>query len=312
MKWIEIREIETNNEILAPQIYWEVDRETSTQWIEISSEVNKELNDFLSSFTEFMWMKRDTFYRVDAYFNEEKLYILDVNASFVDWWGNALNFARATEQEVSQILYDIMPRKFYLWEEIYRPEFELCLNELRNLDIEAEEVKNYFLNIWENQRNKTYAYWSFDRNENLFPYDWIRLDNKMNLALFSKIWKWQNVVIPSITLPSECSWQDLPKDVFLKMTWKNDINKSNLWKVKEWKPRKWWLAAEEWDNWKIIAQEKIKPMKNSNWENLQAIIMAGWNVEKWDWIQSIAWYVQASTKNIINDNSTQSPLVINN
>ena len=44
------------------------------------------------------------------------------------------------------------------------------------------------------------------------------MDNKMNLALFAKIWKSTNVEIPQIITPNESAWEDVPKDYVYKIT----------------------------------------------------------------------------------------------
>jgi hypothetical protein len=54
--------------------------------VEVSPEIIEEMNDFLEKYSNFTGIKKTAFYRIDAYFNEEKLYILDINASFVDGW----------------------------------------------------------------------------------------------------------------------------------------------------------------------------------------------------------------------------------
>jgi hypothetical protein len=43
------------------------------------------------------------------------------------------------------------------------------------------------------------------------------MDNKMNLALFSKTWKAKNIEIPQIITPSEFAWEDVPKDYVYKI-----------------------------------------------------------------------------------------------
>jgi hypothetical protein len=45
-----------------------------------------------------------------------------------------------------------MPENFHLQEEIYRPEFELCMNELQELGINSQEVNQL------SESMKTYVY----------------------------------------------------------------------------------------------------------------------------------------------------------
>lgn len=303
MNNFELINTDMNENIVAKTIYWNEQRKFWKQMIEISPEIQQELNSFLEKYSQFVWMKKTSFYRIDAYFNEEKLYILDINASFVDGWWNALNFARATSQEVDNILNEVMPERFYLQDEIYRPEFELCIQELQKLWIEAWEVQEL------SERMKTYVYGILPRTINTFPYDGLRIDNKMNLALFSKIWNSNNIEIPQIITPSEASWEDVPKDYVYKITWKNDVQINTSWqltgwKVKVWKPKKWKWAADKWQDGKMLAQKQVETLKNIQWENMQLIFMCANNTV-------ISGYTQASSNDIINDNSAQSPLIFN-
>ena len=303
MNNFELIQTDMNEEIVAKTIYGKQQREFWSEMVEVSPEIISELNDFLEKYSEFTWMDKTSFYRIDAYFNEEKLYILDINASFVDGWWNALNFARATSQEIDNILNETMPENFYLQDEIYRPEFNLCIDELQELGINSQEVSKL------SESMKTYVYGVIWRTINAFPYDGIRMDSKMNLDLFSKIWKSENIEIPQIITPSEASWEDIPKDYVYKIIWKNDIQTNNSWqlqgwKVKVWKPKKWKWAADKWQDGKMLAQKQVETMQNKNSENLQLIFMSADN-------QIISGYTQASNNDIINDNSAQSPLILN-
>jgi hypothetical protein len=73
------------------------------------------------------------------------------------------------------------------------------------------------------EQSKTYVYGVISRTINVFPYDGMRMDNKMNLAMFSKIWESKNIEIPQIITPSEASWEEMPKDYVYKISGKNDI-----------------------------------------------------------------------------------------
>jgi hypothetical protein len=54
----------------------------------------------------------------------------------------------------------------------------------------------------------------------------------------------------------------------------------------------------------MLAQKQVETMQNKNSENLQLIFMSADN-------QIISGYTQASNNDIINDNSAQSPLILN-
>ena len=297
MNKIITKKFDLDEKIIAKSIYWNEKRNFTNEWIEISEEVKEEFKIFLEEYIKFIWLKKTAFFRIDAYFDENNLYISDINWSFVDGWWNALNLTRAINEDIDNILLSKFPENFYLQEEIYRPEFELLISELNLNWIKAEEIEEI------NERYKTYLYWTESRKWNLFPYDWLRIDNKMNLALFSKKWKWKNIKIPEFTLSSEKSYEDIPKKSVLKVTWKQDIKWLD-WKIKIWKPKNWKLASKLWEENKLVVQEIKDPYIDENWKNNQAIFMTI-NSEP------IVWYVQKSIENIINDNSVQWPLIFN-
>lgn len=295
---IEQREFTLDNDIIAKSIYWKKERDFTNEWLLISGNLKKELEEFLDQFIEFINLEKTAFFRIDAYFDDEKLYILDVNGAFVDGWWNALNFSRAIKQQISSVLLWKFPENFYLQDEVYRPEFNLLLSELRlqwNVVQEVDKIEEI---------NKTYIYGESQRKANLFPYDWLRIDNKMNLALFSKQWTWNNIEIPDFILVNDASWEDVPKDYVFKISWKSDIWKG-WWKVNVWKPKKWKVWSKLWEENKLVAQRIVKPFIDSGWRNNQAIIMSIEN-------EPVVGYVQKSMDRIINDNSLQWPLVFNN
>lgn len=292
------RDFSIDTEIIAPKIYWDFQREISSKWVLVNDEVRWELEDFLQEYARFLWLtNRKIFFRIDAYFDENKLYILDMNASFVDGWWNAINFTRAVSWGVWEILSWYFPASFFLQEDVYRPEFELAIREIWQQTWEC---------IWETKTldfsKQTYVYWALkdsETQENFYPFNWIKNDDKRNLARFSRIWRWDLVRIPYIFSPEETKYSELPENVALKVASKNDIKSDWRNKVFIWKPKKW---QSLWEEWKLVAQTLQNPQKNDNWENMQAIILTAW-------AKVIAWYVQNSARNIINDSSVQSPLI---
>lgn len=296
------KDFSINPEIIAPRIYSSFDRQISSRWIEINDEVRWELEDFLKAYIEFLWFgDKKAFFRIDSYFDQNRLYILDVNASFVDGWWNAINFTRAVWEEVWEILNWYFPENFFLQEEVYRPEFELSIREI-------------WMQTWENfqeideinSMNSTYIYWNlrcWKESENVYPFNWIKNDDKRNLARFSKIWRWDLVKIPVFIMPEdEQDFDKIPDNVVLKIASKRDIDESWRNKVFVWKKSIWKRWVWLWKDWILVAQTLQNPQKNDNWENTQAIILTAW-------ANAIAWYVQNSTRSIINDSSVQSPLI---
>jgi len=306
MKNINFKDFEIDNKIIAPSIFLWQERKISNKWIEISQELNQELTSFLQTYINFLTLNwKKIFFRIDAYFDDKNLYILDMNASFVDWRWSALNLTRSIWQKIESLLLNYFPKSLKLQEEQYRLEFELCIKELNllffNEQVTWYEIPDYYEVKEIDKEKETYIYWVTNNVwEKIFPYNWIQIDNKTNLAKFSKQWRWDFVKIPEIILPSDISYQNLPKEIVLKIASKDYIRQDWRNKVFLWKPKKWWKM---WEDWLLIAQEKINPTKNTNWENTQAIILTAW-------IESITWYVQNSTKDIINDDSVQSPLML--
>lgn len=301
MNNIRFKDFQIDEKIIAPEIYSWAKRQISSKWIEISDEINGELSNFLKSYIDFLWLNwKRVFFRIDCYFDEKKLYILDVNASFVDGRWNGLNFTRSVWEKVESILLEPFPNNLYLGEEQYRPEFELFINEWNLL-------------FWEKRFNEklcldepTYFYWTTKQVwENIFPYNWIQNDDKINLARFSKIWTWELVKIPEFILYEEQNdFSKLPENIVLKIANKNNIRPDWRNKVFIWKSKYWKNWQENWKDWILVAQKIQNPSINEWLWKSQAIILTAW-------AKAVCGYLQNSIKNIINDNSVQSPLIFN-
>jgi hypothetical protein len=87
--------------IVAPVIYGKNPHQTTSRGIELSQGVSDELRRFLSGFSASAGVEQTPYYRIDAYFDEDTLWILEINASFVDGWGTALNLARASGIQIN-------------------------------------------------------------------------------------------------------------------------------------------------------------------------------------------------------------------
>ena len=70
------------------------------------------------------------------------------------------------------------------------------------------------------------------------------------------------------------------------------------------KKPKWLKWQEKWDQSKMIAQQRVDTLRNKNWQKMQLVLMCANNTP-------VAGYVQSSDKEIINDDSIQSPLILN-
>lgn len=303
MNNIKFEVFQIDESIIAQEIYSWAKRKINSKWIEISNEINWELSNFLKSYIDFLWLNwKRVFFRIDCYFDEKKLYILDVNASFVDGRWNGLNFTRSVWEKVESILINDFPNNLFLWEEKYRPEFKLFINEWNLLF-----WNNFFNEINQIPKdNDVYFYWITKQVwENIFPYNWIQNDDKINLARFSKTWIWEAIKIPEFILnDDENNFSKLPEDIVLKIANKSNIRPDWRNKVFIWKSKYWKNWQENWEKWILVAQKIQNPSINEWLWKSQAIILTAW-------VKAVCGYLQNSTRDIINDNSVQSPLIFN-
>ena len=106
-------EFNLNQSTVAPIIYSTSKHRTTNRGIIISGDIRQELKSFLSLFNAFIGVEKIPHYRIDAYFNEQSLWILEINASFVDGWGTALNLARSSGISIDPKLLIFPKRKKY-------------------------------------------------------------------------------------------------------------------------------------------------------------------------------------------------------
>jgi hypothetical protein len=284
--------------IVAPVIYGNSPHYTTNTGIELGKKVAKELRDFLRNFNLFMGVTKIAYYRMDAYFDENNLNILEINASFVDGWGTALNLSRASGATVnSQSL--LFPNLFVNEEQVYAPEFKLCQEELQIAGAKRmhESTDRLVPTIY------YYGRWP-TKNDGIFPYDGIRMDNKMNLAMFSRVWQGNYIKIPKHYMRGFDSWENIPNEVVLKFCDKGGeecrMARQSVIFNKPTGKAKFIKRCYEKDA--LIAQEIIQPAKRGD-DNCQLVILA---INE----DPVTGYVQYSPKKIINDNSLHGPLRI--
>ncbi len=289
--------------IVAPVIYGNNPHQTTNRGIELSQEMSEELRRFLAGFSASADVEQTPYYRIDAYFDEDTLWILEINASFVDGWGIALNLARASGIQVDPSRL-IFPEQFATKAVVYLPELELFADELVALNLQKRIVCYWPLNG--STSKPTYVYGRVGMKEEplILPYDGLRLDNKLNLGQFSQMWDGKLVRTPKHYLSRLQPWDEVPKDVVLKFCDKNSPEcEQAKQSVLFGKPLgKAPFIKRCYNAGVLLGQEVIKPTKE-NGKNCQLIILAIGD-------EPITGYVQYGWGQIINDNSVHGPLRI--
>lgn len=306
---INLQEFTLDPTIVAPTIYQWKEREITNLWISCSPETRNELDRFIEQYLRLSWFPASerAFLRIDAYINPDGswIQILDVNASFVDGWWNALNLTRAIGTSVDRTLLESFPTRLMLPDELYKPEFDLAQMELERLwKTDTPSKKRFLLTKNPDARTSTYVYgnpvWITQRN--IYPYDALRMDNKRILSRLSETWQSEIVKIPTIYTPDSLSWEALPDDGILKLISKKDIEENpNIRRVQLWVKKNNQALKLLWDAGRLVVQEKAETMKNGD-NNIQAILLTTRKV--------VAGYTQFSPKGIINDDSLQWPLLL--
>lgn len=289
--------------VVAPVIYGTTIHQTTNRGVELSPSVGAELGRFLSAFNKASSVQRTPYYRIDAYFDETTLWILEINASFVDGWGTALNLARASGicVEPSRLVF---PQRFATQAAVYRPELELFADELAIRGLPSRTICSWPL-VDESQPTYVYGRARADEVAEIVPCDGFRLDNKLNLGVFSKEWRGNAVRIPQHYISRFQPWDSVPKDVVLKFCDKGSqecerARQSVLFGKPSGKAPflKRCYSAEV-----LLGQEMVHPAIDGG-RNCQLIIFAIGD-------EPITGYVQYGWGQILNDNSIHGPLRIN-
>ncbi|HEY4518472.1 MAG TPA: hypothetical protein VJG48_02490 [Candidatus Paceibacterota bacterium] len=285
---------------LATCVYGTSSFRPTSSGVAISSFLRDELRRFLAAFNLSTKVERTPYYRIDAYFNEKGLWILEINASFVDGWGTALNLARASGIKVNPGAL-VFPKYFATKDPRYLPELRLFVDELARLGVGGHEIREWDPKCVE----PTYVYGRVGSKELpfLLPYDGIRLDNKLNLALLRE-WGGDRVHVPVHYIAREVPWEATPSNAVLKFCDKGSAECARakqsviLGKPSGAAPFLKRCYREE----KLIAQDFVSPAKTSSGVSSQIVILAVGS-------EPVAGYVQWSRDRIINDNCTHGPLV---
>lgn len=315
MMTISFQDFELDGSIVAPIIYRDWPHSTTSKGVVISEEVSHELRRFLSAFNRSVGVQQDPYYRIDAYFDESTLWILEINALFVDGWGTALNLSRASGIEVDPAKL-AFPRWFASRSSAYLAELSLFVSELAHLGLCGYRI----LEWGDNFVDPTYVYASqlevltyykslnhlgeTQRLSPLVPYDGLRLDNKLNLGLFSREWPGEIVKVPRHYIARFDQWEEIPLEVVLKLCDKSSPESARAHEsVMFNKPSgKAPFIKRCYRDEALIAQDYVAPTRIDN-KNCQLIIFVIGD-------DPITGYVQYSRSKIINDNSTHGPLRI--
>jgi hypothetical protein len=306
---IEFVEYEMDQSIVAPVIYGALPHRTTNKGVRLSVKVVRELEQFFTRYPCPVMIEKcraqrqgfPAYYRVDAYFDSERLSILEVNAAFVDGWGTSLNLARACGIPVdgSKLVF---PKSFAYTNSIYAPEMNLWLGEMAKLGKPLGTVVKAQLQP-SNYQEPTYVYGRGGEGDpNLFPYCGRLLDQKRFLYYMERQWDGDLVKIPRHYRAPATLWEDLPEDVVLKFDDKGseECQRARA-SVLMGKPRgKAPFLKRSFQSRQLLGQEKIEPMRIEG-RNCQLIIMVVGSTP-------VTGYVQYSHRQIINDDSIHGPL----
>lgn len=324
MTAVSFKEFELDKTVVAQTIfrnnYGAQPHHTTSRGVILEQEVGKELRRFFREFNQatkdsrIFWPPFDyknkvchtPYYRVDAYFNESGLWVLEINASFVDGWGTALNLARASGIPIDAGKLNF-PTRFASYSQAYWSELRLFVEELKILGREAQIVSKI-------EAEDTYVYGRVGTQfeQHVLPFNGIKLDDKTLLALFGwHIWKDSDLVrIPrhycGIPKPDRSvSWEDIPEGVALKFCKKGSpesirARASVILGKPTGEAR---FLKRCYREAKLIAQDFVEPAKDAEGRNCQLVILVVGD-------EPVTGYVQYSHHQIINDNSVHGPLWI--
>lgn len=286
---------------VAPVIYGTHSHQTTDRGVVVPVEIREELKRFLCMFNTLVGICQTPYYRLDVYFDDSSLWVLELNASFVDGWGTALNLARASGVRIDPKKL-IFPKKFACKDHTYLPELQLVVTELADLG----DAGHTLCDADDNTLDPVYVYGRVGSPDqvNIRPYDGVRLDDKRNLGLHSRQWFSETVKTPRHYLHRFDPWEGVPKDVALKFCDKGspECDRAGRSVILRKPSGKAPFLKRCYGAEKMIAQDIVQPFTDNGY-NCQLIILAIGD-------EPITGYVQYSRSDIINDNSVHGPLWI--
>lgn len=187
-----------NPNVLASEIYAGAQHITTPAGLAIPEYVRTKLGEFLAQFIVHAQIPLDLhpFLRIDAFFDEHALHIIEINVETREGWGIALNLLHAAGHLLDQNLALLLPREFITFPSSkYIPEYELA----------AREAQRYGVEI----RHRPYT--QKEVGMGTYPYS-----NKLYLADFSRVWNGTCVHIPPIFHHPHVIWENIPEAVVFK------------------------------------------------------------------------------------------------
>lgn len=174
---IKFKTFELDRTIVAPVIYRDYPHKTTPVGLVVEMAVVQELKCFLKKFLEFHnRTEAGTFIRVDAFFSENGLQVIELNVELADGWGVALNLARASGNLVTLPLGIELPSHYVAYTSNYISEYQLAVKEFCRLGHHVGDIESRYCEIEIKDE----------------------LDNKMCLERFSRIWKGDLVKVPKM------------------------------------------------------------------------------------------------------------------
>lgn len=279
---LKLTELDAN--VVATSIYGDAPHLVESLGLYVDQVARLELEEFMRQFCSFVGIDAhvEKYFRLDLYFDEVTVYVIEINVEVADGWGVSLNLLRATGKSLpcsGQMFPTIIPT---FPEDPRQTEFELACHEF-----------------------KAYGHLSEVITKDARIFD--PLDSKLFLARFSKTWRGDRVKVPRMYFSEVCPWETVPTDVYLKFTDKfcpeamsarySVKPRSELGKAKQ--------MRKLYDEGRAIAQERVEPYRLSDERQVQAVVMFAGSVPVTGYIQ-----IAGATRKVINDKDTSKGALI--
>lgn len=272
-----MKAVQLNRAVVAPSIYGTFPHEVIDVGLVLEHTVVVELERFLGEYTNFLEVvETKKFFRIDLYFDDNTVYVIEVNVEIADGWGVALNLQRAAGFPSPNL--SAFPEIFPTFPgDPRQSEFCLAIKEFAQFGHTA--------NVCE-------------QNTRIID----PLDSKIHLACFAEQWVGEHVLVPAMYHCGNTVWDSVPEDVYLKFAEKfcpeavksrySVKSRSELGRANQMRK----LFAEG----RAIAQARVEPFQTKAGEQVQAVIMcAGTTV--------VTGYIQVAPggRKVINDKGTK-------
>lgn len=279
---LRLQPVPLDRAIVAPSIYANLPHVVTNTGLVIENVVKVELEQFLREYCAFLGVAaHEKCFRIDLYFDQGRVYIIEVNVEVADGWGVSLNLQRAAG--ISPAVPVVVPAVIPTYPHDPREtEFQLAIGEWARLGACISLAVH---------------------PERLID----PLDNKLHLARFAPLWRGERVVIPPLFWHGNAAWEDVPEDVYLKFAEKFCVEAvTSRYSAK---PRCELGRARQmqrlFTEGRAIAQKCISPFQTTVGEQVQAVVMcAGAHV--------VTGYIQIAppTRTVINDKGTKKGALI--